>query len=353
MRRDIRSGTLALILVGLGALNLGCGGGGVASNNAQNNQASQTSAGAAQPMQAPMLGFAYASGVTEVRVINGVSGASTQGSALNLPSNVTGISFSPRQNSALVAVSGGGPVGVISFQTAQPGPLMTISGAISQPDIIAFSPTGAAAALYSASEGHLQVVTGLPSSPQVTRDLTSAQFPANPQALAIADDGVTLLEGTSDNSIYLLSGNSPQLLENVSALGAIAFNPKTTDALIFDRGAGTLALMANVSVQHSTQAVASGLTGLEGAVFLASDGRNALVSAANAKSVWEVNLQSLQTQTVPLQTPATMLMPLRTAGNYLLTWQPGGLAWIIDTNLSKAAVYLVPAAATAQAELVR
>ncbi len=343
---------LAIISVVLGAFTFGCGGGGVPSSP-ENNQNAQTTSNVPQALQSPMLGFAYTSAQTEVRVINGVSGASTQGAALSLPAGVTAINFAPGQKSALVEVSGGGSVGAVSFQASEPGPLVTIAGAISHPDIVAFSPTGAAAALYSASEGHIQVITGFPSSPQLTRDLTSAQFSAAPQMLAIADDGVTLLEGTADNAIYLLAGSSPQLLANVSALGGIAFNPKSTNLLIFDRGAGTLTLMPNVGGVLSTQVIANGLTGLQGTVLFASDGHNALIGGTNVNSIWEVNLQTSQQHTLSLQSPPAMLTPLRTPGDYLVAWQPGGLAWIIDTNPPQGAVYLVPAAATTQAQVVQ
>jgi hypothetical protein len=171
--------------------------------------------------------------------------------------------------------------------------------------------------------------------------------------LAIADDGVTLLEGTADNAIYLLASNSPELLGNVSALGGIAFNPKSTNLLIFDRGSGTLTLMPNIGGAPSKQVIANGLTGLDGTVLIASDGRNALIGGTNVKSVWEVNLQTSQQHTLSLQTPPAMLTPLRVPGDYLLAWQPGGLAWIIDTNPPQGAVYLVPAAATAQTAVVQ
>jgi hypothetical protein len=352
MCADSLHARLTIISLVLGAFTFGCGGGG-ATLSPQTNQNAPTSSNVPQALQSPMLGFAYTSSQTEVRVINGVSGASTQGAALSLPVGVTSINFAPSQKSALVEVAGGGAVGAVSFQASQPGPLVTIAGAIAQPDIIAFSPTGAAAALYSASEGHVQVIAGFPSSPQLTRDLTGAQLPAAPQMLAIADDGVTLLEGTADNAIYLLSSNSPELLGNVSALGGIVFNPKSTNLLIFDRGAGTLTLMPNVGGVPSEQVIADGLTGLDGTVLIASDGRNALIGGTNVKSVWEVNLQTSQKYTLSLQTPPVMLTPLRVTGDYLVAWQPGGLAWIIDTNPPQGAVYLVPAAATAQAEVVR
>ena len=130
-----------------------------------------------------------------------------------------------------------------------PGVLVPIPGGISQADIIAFSPNGADAVLYSASQGQLQIVTGLPDNPQVTRNIGNAELPDAVRVLAIADDGLTLLEGTVRSAVYLLAASGPQALENVSDLGGILFNPKTTDALIFDRNEGTLSLL-RVSAAH-------------------------------------------------------------------------------------------------------
>jgi hypothetical protein len=299
-------------------------------------------------MQSPVLGFVYSANGSEVRTINGVSGASTQGLSLALPDGITGISFAPGQKSAIVERSNGASLAVISFSNASPGALVPIPGAISQPSIVAFSPNGANVALYAAGAGQLQVVTGLPNQPQVSRALGSSDLPDVAKALAIADDGVTLLEGTAHDALYLLSGGGPQLLENLSDLEGISFNPKTSDALIFDRGGSSLSLMQNVSTLPTSRQVAGGLTGLAGTVALQTNGRKAVVTSTSANHVWEVDLESLQVQQLQLPATPSMLTPMWTSGDYLLSWQPGQLAWIVDTNQPKGAVYWVPAAAPAQ-----
>jgi hypothetical protein len=304
-------------------------------------------------MQAPILGFVYAPAGSEVRAINGVAGASTQGSPLALPEGITGISFAPGQKSAIVARTSGASVGVVSFLGANPGALVSIPRGISQPDIIAFSPNGTDAALYSALEGQLQVVTGLPDNPQVTRNIGSAELPDAVRVLAIADDGVTLLEGTVHSAVYLLAASGPQLLESVPDLRGILFNPKTSDALIFDRNGGTLSLLQSVSSSPTSRPLASGLTGLDGTIALQTNGRRAVITSTNANHLWQVDLQSLQVQDLQLPTTPAMLTPLRANGDYLLSWQPGQLAWVVDTNQEKGTVYLVPAAAQAQAALAR
>jgi DNA-binding beta-propeller fold protein YncE len=352
MSRNACARIFWLVPLVLGALNFGCGGGGMPPSS-QISPSPQTDLHASQPMQAPILGFAYAAGSGELQPINGVTGAAVLSSPLALPEGVTRIDFAPGQGWAVASRPSGGTPAVISFLAANLGPLVPIPGAISEPDIIAFSPSGGAVALYSIAQERLQVVGGLPANPQLTRDLGSGDLPAAAQFLAIADDGVTLLEGAATNAVYLLAGNGPQLLASVSSLGGMAFNPQSNDALVFDRDGGTLALWQSVSTMFSSRVLANGLTGLPGTIDLATDGRRAVVTGPGANRLWAVDLGNLQVQDLPLPTPPAMLSPLRVAGDYLLSWQAGGPAWIMDTNRQKAAVYLVPAAAQTQSALVR
>jgi hypothetical protein len=343
MRRNLHLETLLLVSLVLSALNFGCGGGGLQPLT-QSNQSPQTSASVSKSMQAPTLGYAYVTTGSEVRAINGVPGASVVSPPIALPEGVTRIDFAPGQKSAIVEQANGTSVGVISFVGAEPGPIVPVTNGISQADIIAFSPNGTAAALYSVSETRLQVVAGLPSNPQLTRDSESSALPDAVRFLALADDGVTVLAGTINSAVYLLNGNSPQLLASVSSLGAMVFNPKSNDALVFDSGSGALSLWQSVSSALTTRMLASGFTGLQGTVALSSDGRRAVLAGTGADHVWEVDLQSFQTQDLQLPTAPAMLKPLRASGDYLVSWQPGQLAYIVDTNQQKGAVYIVPAA---------
>ena len=351
MRKDIPVRILLLIFLVLTALNLGCGGGAPVTSSV--SQSLTADANASKRMQSPVLGFVYAAGGSEVRAINGIPGASTLSSPLTVPAGVTGIAFAPGQRSALVEGTNGVSIGVISFSGAVPGPRVQIAGGISTPDVISFSPNGAAAALYSASEGRLQVLAGLPDNPQLTREMRSGELPDAVRLLGIADDGVTLLEGTVNSVVYLLAGGGPQLLANVSDLAGMVFTPQSNDALIFDRSAGTLSLLQSVSSVRSTRLLASGLTGLGGNIALETDGRRAIITTSSASHLWEIDFQSLAVQDIELPTTPAMLQPLRVSGHYLLAWQPGQPAWILNSNQGNGALYFVPAAVQAQAVVAR
>jgi hypothetical protein len=133
----------------------------------------------------------------------------------------------------------------------------------------------------------------------------------------------------------------------------MVFTPQSNDALIFDRSAGTLSLLQSVSSVRSTRLLASGLTGLGGNVALETDGHRAVITTSSASHLWEIDLQSLAVQDIELPTTPAMLEPLRVSGHYLLAWQPGQPAWILNSNQGNGALYFVPAAVQAQAVVAR
>jgi len=349
MRKDDSIRTFLLGLLVLTAMTCGCGGEGTELNpNPSAPPATEASGG--NQMQGPVLGFVYTVGGMEARAINGVPGGSSLGLPLPVPAGVTSLAFAPGQKYALAEQTEGASLGLMAFAGAEPGALVQIAGTIPKPDVISFSPKGAAAALYSAPEGQLQVITGLPRNPQLSRQMTSGELPSAVRLLAIADDGATLLAGTANNSVYLLGSGGAQLLESVSSLGGMVFTPQSNDALIFDSGAGTLSLLHEVSGAHSSRVLAQGLTGLTGNLAVGTDGRHAVITTSNASHLWEIDLASQAVQEVQLPTPPTMLLPLRLSGHFLLAWQPDEPAWILNTNPAEGAVYFVPAAHQAAQE---
>ncbi len=350
MRDDILSRILFVIFLVLNALNLGCGGGGEVPSSV--SQAPAAGGTVSRQMQSPVLGFVYGAG-NEVRAIDGIPGASTLSSPLPVPAVVARLIFAPSQKYALVERTDDASLGLMTFSGANPGPLVQIVGGISKPNIISFSPNGGAAALYSDSEGRLQVFSGLPDNPKLAREIRSGDLPGVVRLLALADDGETLLEGTDNNAVFLLAGSAPQTLVSVADLGGMAFISQSNDALIFDRGEGALSLLQGVSGERSRRLLASGLTGLEGNINLESDGARAVITSTSARHLWQIDFHSLAVQDIPLPTTPAMLEPLRVSGHYLLAWQPGQPAWILNTNQERATVYFVPAAVVAQAALAR
>lgn len=344
MRSDTRIPLLVLVCLGLGPLATPGQRQGQILERQGSTPRTADAGNATQGMQTPVLGFVSSAGRGELRVLLGIPGASALGGPLAVPAGVVSVHFAPRQNYALLAPTAGEFIGLMTFQGADEGAVIPICGAISQPDIVAFSPSGATAVLYSNAEERLQVVNGLPDSPELARVIPGSDLPDEVRFLAVADDGVTLLEGTVHSAVYLLPQvGSPRFLHGAGDLEGIAFAPRTNDVVVFDREGGTAFLLQEVNAASSYLLLADGLTGLDGIVFLQTSSASAVIASTNSNNLWEINLQSLQVQNIHLPGMPQMLEPLRISGDYLLFYRSGLPAWILDSSGGAGVVSLVPA----------
>jgi len=317
---------------------------------------------ATQPMQSPVLGFvttsrtalvrgqgrggeSYSNPSVTVRAILGVPGAAMLSGALTLPRGIAGAYFAPGQNFALVEQRVGS-LALLQFNGTLAGPLQAIPGSISRPDIVSFSPNASAAAVFSAEEGRLILITGLPASPQLSRDV-SANLPAGIQGLAFADDGVTLLAATSDGRVLLLpSGGGTETIYSGGKLSGLVFASASTDALVFDGDGSKVLLLQNVSTAPATRLLAEGLSGIPGAALLQFDANTAWIGAVNGKQLSRIDLETLHADTVTLSAGVAMLQPLLAPHRFLLSAPPGQAVWVLDTSNSTSSaagnVYFVP-----------
>jgi len=320
---------------------------------------SQAVSSTSQPIQSSVLGFVvnaptvvregrrpsgntYSIARAQVRAILGIPGAAMLSTPLALPAGIENVYFAPRQNYALAEQSTG-TVALLQFSGTQSGSIIAVPGTLHKPDLVTFSPNGLSAAIFSAEEGHLLVFTGLPNSPQLSRDLSGGDLPAGIKTLALADDGATLLAGTSDSRVLVLrSGSAAQLAYSATDLAGIAFAPASTDALLFDHEGAKALLLQNVATAPSPRMLAEGLAGLSGAIVLEVDNGSALVGAVNAKSLSRIDLQTLRVDSITLAAGLTTLRPLGISHRFLLSAQPGQAAWILDTSSDASAVYFVP-----------
>jgi len=301
---------------------------------------------ASQGMQTPVLGFVSSAEQGELRLLLGIPGASALGEPLAVPAGLRDLFFAPSQSYALLAPKASGFLGLMTFQGAEAGAVVSICGAIPQPDIVAFSPGASSAALYSRAEGRLQVITGLPDSPQLARVVPESDLPDEVRYLAVADDGVTLLEGTVHNALYVLpQPGLPRLLYTAGDLQGMAFAPRTRDLVAFDRAAATAFLLQDVDGASAYLPLADGLSAMDGNVLLETSRAGAVIASTKSSTLWEINLQSFKVQNIPLPGMPQMLQPLRISGDYLLFFRAGLPAWILDSNSAEGSISFVPAGA--------
>jgi len=178
----------------------------------------------------PLLGYLPAGGY--LLPVNGIPASASIAPAINFGGQFIQIAVSPHQDFALVSSADTGAV-LLAYPDGTATP---ITGLAAHPDRIAISPSGSAAVLWYASARKLEIVFGLPASPQV-RDADTA-FLGNgsgdvPAALAVSDDGAWGA-GAWPTGVWAFSANTSRRL--VSDRGyALAFYSGRDDLAVATR----------------------------------------------------------------------------------------------------------------------
>jgi len=131
----------------------------------------------------PVLG--YVPEGAAIRTMYGLPAAGAIGNAIDTGRNFSQIAISPQQNFAIATAADTGAVAVVDPVKAS---VTAIAGVSANPDVLAVSPTGTAAALWFTSLGRMQVVTGLPASPSIAT-MNAPFLNGTPTAIAVSDDG--------------------------------------------------------------------------------------------------------------------------------------------------------------------
>jgi hypothetical protein len=212
---------------------------------------------------------------------------------------------------------------------------LTISGAFPRSDRIEFSISGSAAALYSASLQSVQVITGLPDSPQVSQGFGVSSLPAPLTALAVSDDGTALLAGVSDGQtggIYLISASNG--IRSVASAGlpaAIRFLSQSDSALVADSQTNQVLLLSTISGAIKSSVLAGSADGASGPNRIEMIGGNQAAVVANTGSkplIW-VDMPSGKVSLVSMSYPVRALYAVH--GNPLVLVSSGPSAfWLLS-----------------------
>ena len=144
---------------------------------------------AAQSVQGPVMGFLVDGPHRTLRPVLGVPGAAVVGSAVKTSSPATPEVVSPAGDYALVW-SG------TSEQAAlwtPGGNLLPLAEVPPGRYAVALSPTGNAAAFYSAAESLVRVISGLPSNPSPAAAFRLDTVGGSLGSFAVSDDGALVL----------------------------------------------------------------------------------------------------------------------------------------------------------------
>jgi hypothetical protein len=296
---------------------------------------------------APVSGYVFDKGTHALRPLLGIPGAATLGAPIDSGYSFAATSVSPRQDSFVGVTADGAP----HYFTIAGGVFheSPVDGLMASPETIAFSPGGAAAALYG--NGQAQILTGLPGSPVIAFSVSlAAAAPRRGRhavpSLAVSDDGAYLL-AAQNGSVQLASRNGvvrPVIRTGGDAV--VAFAPGNHDAAIAAHGTGALLIrdVPGVSAQQPLAADGDAFNAPVGVAFSA-DGSRVFVASSSAQSVIAFDLAGNRADLTCSCTPAG-LMPI--GGAFRLTELAADPLWLLDTGASGPRVVFVPAIKAAQ-----
>ena len=264
---------------------------------------------------------------------------------LELPPEVRKVHFAPKQQYAILERNTDLPISILTFVGSESGPILDIAGILNNADVLSFSPDGTRLVLYSSAERRLQLITGLPEAGQVVREISSEDLPEEDlKFVALNDNGLTLLVGTTNQSIYRVAkGRPPEFLNSVGNLVAMMFRPQSDAALTLDSDTGQLLLLENLESTPSRRLLLDGLN-IDRHAMMQIDGAAAIITSKAANVLLQVDLGTSEVQELLLSTSPVTLQELRASHSFLLSYDADQPAWILVKSDEARDVYFVPRA---------
>ncbi len=295
---------------------------------------------AAPSVGSPALGLVYLSPNAELRVLRGIPGAAIVGERLELGRAIAAAAVSPMQDAALAVSAGDGQVCLVRAREGQPVITM-IPDAMAMPDRMVFSPAGAAALLYRESSRRLQILSDLSDDARV-RDLDITGLNAGIAAMAVADDGVTVLltAGGEPSTLWVTGRDGPPVPLSLPG-GILAFRRGTRDALMAT-SAGDLYLLENAGARWRLVRNGDGQTRNPAAVEFPAGGASAYVATRDG-ILAAVDTATGSLSAVDCGCAPNGLHPLSGRAVFQVNTASGGPIWLFDASSDAPRLWFVPA----------
>lgn len=294
-------------------------------------------------IQGPELGFIFDSGKGVLRPILGIPGAAVIGQPMALGVEVRKLAISPL-NDYVLAVAGEHNQAMVFATNRAPLAGVLVQGADRGADQIAISAGGKAAALYYEAGSRIEVVTGLPTAPKVSSKLYLSAGQTL-TAIAISDDGHTLLAGAGDRVFEAAAGGEVPVLAELGHVSAISI-PATGTAFVADSGRNQIYRVQGIGAGIETGLIAGPKDGINSpvAVAVSQDGSRVFVANAKPGSASVIDLKG-ETATRTIACGCTPSGLERLAGNetFRLTEMSGRPMWMLDAGGSEPRLLFVPA----------
>jgi len=298
----------------------------------------------------PTLGLFFDPKVHAIRPIWGIPGSSTAGQPIDLGFPLAAGMISPSQDYALV-VAGDGSMSAVTF--AFNGPSLQPITSAAAPDRIVTSPGGNSVALYSSASQSVQILTNLPVSPQMARQVDLSTLPNAPDVVAISDDGALLLVGVRENAdcsptqgevfVFTPDAAAPRSIASVQHVSAIAFLAQSHDALLADDVANSVTFVSDVANgANIVWAFTSQQLPSPDSVQASPDRQSFLVASSTNSLIGILDAAGSHAVVVACDCVPAELRPLNAALTYQITEPANGLLWVLDGRMSYPRVFFVP-----------
>ncbi len=284
-------------------------------------------------VQPPVVGFVTQDAL-RLRPVVGAVGAAVLGDSYTLPESIKRLSVSPAGSFAIAESTEDRPVSVLPIGTEGVGVPVAVSGAFSHADCVEFSVSGSTVALYSASAQRIQIVTNLPGSASVQQefDVSSLSMPFT--AMAVSDDGTTVLAGVSSGqsgAVYRLSAGSA--IENVlsaASPSALRFLPQTDSALLADSALNQILLLRELSGTVAVKVLAGPEEGANGPnqIEVLADNRTIVVGNAGANSLLLIDVLRGTTTVLPTFAPVSAMRTVKMRSGVALATEGPPAYWL-------------------------
>jgi hypothetical protein len=244
---------------------------------------------------AAILGYMPGPGPAQVRAIFGTAHTPRLGEQMVVPDGAKRLYLPPRQQYALLEQSSDEPVAIWllhrSIANQRAVDVLAVKGAMAHPDLVAFSPRGDAAVLYSQADARLQVVSGLPGQPSLSRQLSTAAL-GTPSQIAITDDAALVVADLADRGMaFSLNGAAWLPLATGYTPQAWTFIPNSHSLAISDAAQRTILLLPDAAEGSSAFHVLAQNASAD-RLAAAKDGSQLAAANPSAGQIWTIDLKT-------------------------------------------------------------
>jgi hypothetical protein len=300
----------------------------------------------AQSLSGPTLGFVKDEKGTKIWPLLGILGSSVPGRSLELPSTISNAVISSNNDYALAVQTDDAQSVIIKLDVSNPA-VLPLAGIHSNASPIAISPSGAAAAFYSADSKLLQLVSGLPEAPGIVYEFDASVVQGDISEAAISDDAQLAILNVKEGDGFVLwavpaNGMAWAVLRGGPSRISFMFNRR--DAWVADSASHEVYVLQSLDQQPAR---------LPGFVFpetsapfagIASsrDGRTLFVTQRGSGAITMVDLESGMPSVLSCGCNAAGLFPLKGGSIFRVNALQDGPITVLDASSADARIFLIP-----------